>query len=551
MWGFPDGTFYAVGEAGTVLYWNGASWSLMDTPVREDLHGIWASAADDVYAAGLGGTLIHFDGLQWIVVPTPTNNDYYAVWASSTNDVFVAGAGGSVWNRTAGNWTEYEIAPGRRFRALWGYSHNEVYAAGSNAALFRFNGSVWTKLIIAGLPEYDPEIRDLWGPHPGSISFVDAYNLIQWLDGTAWHYSSVLDENVYGLWGFSFENLVAVSAGSSTHLVQGSAPTRYLTPTEEPLFDVWGTSTSSYFAVGRYGNIFHFDGAAWQALNGGSFNDISDIAVTGSSAIAVGAGGIVLRQNGTAWMEENVGSGYDLSGVWDGGDGVAVVVGRFTPDGLNWRQAVLTNVGTSWVDAGPIGTAHRLFDVWGSSSSDVRAVGWAGEILHYDGSSWAIEIAEDSLQTATLRSIDGVSATEVFAVGRTNQLTSVVLHFNGSIWTRTVVAGVEDLYGVWSDSPSDVFAVGTLGIVAHFDGALWNTTTTPTQETLFGVWGTNGRNVYAVGWAGTVVHYDGHKWDRLIPATHRSLNAVSGRSANQIFCAGDKGSVLFFDGIIN
>ncbi len=40
MWGFSDGTLYAVGEAGTVVHFDGASFTIMDTPTREDLHGI-------------------------------------------------------------------------------------------------------------------------------------------------------------------------------------------------------------------------------------------------------------------------------------------------------------------------------------------------------------------------------------------------------------------------------------------------------------------------------------------------------------------------------
>jgi hypothetical protein len=34
------------------------------------------------------------------------------------------------------------------------------------------------------------------------------------------------------------------------------------------------------------------------------------------------------------------------------------------------------------------GTTEDLYGVWGSSASDVFAVGWNGTILHYDGSTW-------------------------------------------------------------------------------------------------------------------------------------------------------------------
>jgi hypothetical protein len=316
------------------------------------------------------------------------------------------------------------------------------------------------------------------------------------------------------------------------------------------LFDVWGRSMSDLHAVGRYGNLAHFDGAAWQTLNEGAFNDVRDISITQTGAIAVGAEGMVLRQNGSSWDEEDAGTGYDLSGVWDSGDGLAVAVGRFTPDGLHWRQAVLTNAGASWVDAGTVGGANRLFDVWGSSATDVYAVGWAGEILHYDGGAWSVAVALDSLETAMLRSVSGTSATDVLAVGRTNDLHGLVMRFDGAQWTRTTLGAVEELYAVWAHSPSDVFGVGSFGAVAHFDGSTWSTTSSPTQETLLDVWGSGPHDVYAVGWAGTIVHFDGATWRRLVPATNRNLNAVFGRSANEVYFTGDRGAILRFDGIV-
>lgn len=51
---------------------------------------------------------------------------------------------------------------------------------------------------------------------------------------------------------------------------------------------------------------------------------------------------------------------------------------------------------TLWVAAGCVvarsaldtGSTFDLFGVWGSSPSDVFAVGYAAEVLHYDGSTW-------------------------------------------------------------------------------------------------------------------------------------------------------------------
>jgi hypothetical protein len=39
------------------------------------------------------------------------------------------------------------------------------------------------------------------------------------------------------------------------------------------------------------------------------------------------------------------------------------------------------------------GTTNFLRGVWGSSSSDIFAVGWVETILHYDGHKWIPMIA--------------------------------------------------------------------------------------------------------------------------------------------------------------
>lgn len=62
----------------------------------------------------------------------------------------------------------------------------------------------------------------------------------------------------------------------------------------------------------------------------------------------------------------------------------------------------------------------------------------------------------------------------------------------------------DDLEAIWSNSASDVFAVGQRTIL-HYDGSNWSSTTFGTTETVNGVWGI-GSDIFAVGERGALVH---------------------------------------------
>ena len=63
---------------------------------------------------------------------------------------------------------------------------------------------------------------------------------------------------------------------------------------------------------------------------------------------------------------------------------------------------------------GKTDTTNNLSGVWGSSPSDVFAVGQHGTILHYDGTTWK------SMSRGTTNNLNGLwgsSSAESFAVG--------------------------------------------------------------------------------------------------------------------------------------
>ena len=156
------------------------------------------------------------------------------------------------------------------------------------------------------------------------------------------------------------------------------------------------------------------------------------------------------------------------------------------------------------------GTTGELESVWGTSASDVFAVGRDGLILHYDGSMWT------SISSGTdnwLRDIWGISSSDVFAIG-----SGAILHYDGNTWS-TMDGGTEySLRSIWGASASDVFAVGRNGVILRYDGSTWTRMSSDLDCWLHGIWGSSSNNVFAVGGGeggGVILHYDGTIWSSM------------------------------------
>jgi hypothetical protein len=86
VWGSSPSDVFAVGDAGTILHYNGTSWSIMTSGTTCSLSDIWGSSSTDVFAVGHDGTILHYDGSNWHPMNTGTNDNISAVWGSSPSD---------------------------------------------------------------------------------------------------------------------------------------------------------------------------------------------------------------------------------------------------------------------------------------------------------------------------------------------------------------------------------------------------------------------------------------------------------------------------------
>lgn len=138
------------------------------------------------------------------------------------------------------------------------------------------------------------------------------------------------------------------------------------------------------------------------------------------------------------------------------------------------------------------------------------------------------------ITTRTLRGLWGSSASNIWAVGDGG----TVLRFNGTQWSAVTSNTALDLKDVWGSSANDVWAVGT-GVVIHWDGTAWSVVPGRTGEAT-SVWGTAANNVYVTHFApsyGSVEHWNGTTWT-IEQTAGAFFSTIHGSSASNIWATG-------------
>ncbi len=297
------------------------------------------------------------------------------------------------------------------------------------------------------------------------------------------------------------------------------------------IYDIWGTSDQNLYIVGvRFpegfsrgkGFVCHYNGKTWTEAASGNSTWLYDIwADSESDIFAVGehhnGGGIVLHYDGVTWNE--TAQGNICYGVWGTSASNVFAVGNgsqiFHFDGSTWTLMET-----------PTENGYHYEKVWGSSESDVFVVGYykptGGDeryvILHYDGSEWS---AMKTGAGGRLMNIWGSSASNVFAVGYPG-----ILHYDGKNWSLMKDNAIGTyVYSIWGASSSIVFAGRSDGHILRYNGASWTEMESGNISALWNMWGLSGTNVYAVGNDGMILHYSSNE-----PRPPSSLSARASSS---------------------
>lgn len=184
----------------------------------------------------------------------------------------------------------------------------------------------------------------------------------------------------------------------------------------------------------------------------------------------------------------------------------------------------------------------NLNAIWGFSSDNLWAVGDSGQILHWDGTVWALTSSGTS---RNLSSVWGASPTDVWAVGDAGTL----LHFDGTSWTTTPTPGgsTANLSVVRGSSASDVWVVGMMGTIFRYNGSTWMTQPGGPVGQLIGLFVAPDGTAFVSNAAGQLQRYSGGTFSA-IATSGGAIYGMSGLSASSVLLGGDVNVVGTYDG---
>ncbi|PRQ05743.1 hypothetical protein ENSA5_00630 [Enhygromyxa salina] len=223
--------------------------------------------------------------------------------------------------------------------------------------------------------------------------------------------------------------------------------------------------------------------------------------------------GAMIRFDGDAWSEQALPEGFPLAnwvfGLPAEGGTTLWVAG-------NEGMAARRDVDGSWTTM-DLGTTGPLWGIWGTADSNMWAVGGSipGDepiLAHYDGSAWTmVPIPALDRELDALFKVWGTSSTQVFAVGHSG----VILHYDGSEWTQQLAGTASDLISLWGTGPNEIVAVGgrSNGVIARYDGQAWRSETIGMLPGLNGVWLDSEGTGFAVGVEGLVIEIPAGTFD--------------------------------------
>jgi hypothetical protein len=485
----PSTTCYAAGDGGKVLLStnSGVSWSTVTVPVggSVNLEGMSCASTSWCVAVGTLGTIVTFNGTTWSAGTSGTTETLRSVSCPSSSSCTASGNHGTVVTYNGSAWTHQASLTLNNLAAVSCVSGTSCASVGDSGSAYGGGGSSWTAQTtgtsnalraVACTSHAAGGATNLqcWGVGAaGTIVYTGNQTYVYYGAANSWALQghSATSQDLTSVSCPSTTACVAVGwNGAAVSTVTGSYWTSISTGTTNPFTGLACPSTTLCWAVGLDVGSNHpylikltYASYAWSATvtsvtwtaPQGFFNGVS--CASSTSCVAVGDGGIWAAYNGSSWTGSVPSPvGPNLNGVTCLSSTNCVAVGD--------SGTVKSYNGTAWTAATTTGTANFLTGVaCAGGSGPCAAVGALGTVIQASSptsATWAVPSS-----VASARDLLGVScpsSTSCMAVGEGGTALSAGTY--SGAWSA-VTTGTGNALGATTCTTTSCVSVGNPGSI--------------------------------------------------------------------------------------
>jgi hypothetical protein len=196
------GGHFALGLEGEVLHrrLGEAAWRALSPGPRVALKGTWGSAPTNMWAVGEAGTIVHYDGRGVAQVPSGVSTTLNDVGGAGAANVWAVGAAGVALRLVGCSWAPLATGTTAELHAVFAADAGEAWFGGDGATLLRVAGADVTPAGVPGLPP-ESAIRDIHGVAADDIWLVASRfasggaptTFLSHFDGATWSAAQPLD----------------------------------------------------------------------------------------------------------------------------------------------------------------------------------------------------------------------------------------------------------------------------------------------------------------------------------------------------------------------
>ena len=554
---FNPRSVWLVGEAGTVLFWNGERTALIDLGTTADLRAVYGTINGEVFVGGERGTIFHFDGTTWQQESVPGAYRINVIWVAPNGPAFAGASGGYILKRdVSGAWSEMILNPTATadIVGLAGLDTGVVYAT-TFSRVYRLpmlSANTWVGDTSWGAPARDTLVMASVGGElfaGGKINGQNYGQLLQRLPDAGWRqYGPNISGGIAGVTATVEGPFVGTLGGVVTKIERdgGLSSASASASRDGGLFALSPVALDTVFAAGEFGTMAIVGGAGVRELSYGGVQAVNGLC------------------------------GYADSRVYGAGNNLIVYERRIGPAGVRWDAVTRPGMGVSrwlacyadgpdraWVmgdDRGYLRQVGGVFmpadttqnpnwtGVWGSSTGPIYFVNASSQI-------WSSPMGDTPTYVVNaLSQINGI-----YGVADDDFL---VVSQGGHVRTRTtlwvdlpppelnrVLRGVHAqrfadggvLYSVVGTGTTWRRINGTFVADAIDAGhALRATWVTPQGE----IWATGDDGGTTTQGRGVLWRFDGGTWSQQNAPATRPFNAMTGYGDTGPFIGGAGGAIL-------